>query len=239
MDAKRSRYERLLSAFEKERNSLTVSVSIGKNQLLATYKLAWIICQKKHPFSAAEDFMEFARLADPSSPVFSTAPDSRRTITRRIEDIADYVLNAELLPSICLSPYFCLMIDDSLDKATHEQCILMVRFIDIANTEVVSKFLSIVRINGTSNAKTIFEALNQHTVKLGLPTDKLICITTDLLCRDVETVLQNSFLKSGIPWRSSNTVIHKEVLGVESCFERDSFICGRNCYKSSWILQIQ
>ena len=52
------------------------STNIGRKQLLATYKLAWIICQKKHPFSAAEDFMEFARLADPDSPVFTGAPDA-------------------------------------------------------------------------------------------------------------------------------------------------------------------
>ena len=92
MDAKASRYERLLAAYEKERGSLVASTNIGRKQLLATYKLAWIICQKKHPFSAAEDFMEFARLADPDSPVFTAAPDSRRTITRRTEDIADYIL---------------------------------------------------------------------------------------------------------------------------------------------------
>ena len=68
-DAKASRYERLLAAYEKERGNLVASTNIGRKQLLATYKLTWIICQKKHPFSAAEDFV-FARLADPDSPVF-------------------------------------------------------------------------------------------------------------------------------------------------------------------------
>ena len=75
-----------LSAHTK---GILTPTTISKKQLLATYQLAWIICQKKHPFAAAEDFMEFARLADPDSPVFASAPDSRRTITRRIEDIAD------------------------------------------------------------------------------------------------------------------------------------------------------
>ena len=123
--------------------------------------------------------MEFARLADPDSPVFTAASDSRCTITRRTEELADYILRGELLPSIHQSPYFCLMLDDSLDKATHEQCLMMVRYIDVSVTEVTSKFLSIVRIQGTPDAKTIFEAVNQHAIKLGLPMEKLICITTD------------------------------------------------------------
>ena len=198
------------------------STNTGRKQLLATYKLAWIICQKKHPFSAAEDFMEFARLADPDSPVFTAAPDSRRTTTRRMEDIADYILRAELLPSIHQSPYFCLMLDDSLDKATHEQCLLMVRYINVSSIEVVSKFLSIVRIEGTPDAKTIFKTVNQRAVELGLPTDKLICITTDGAsvmqgCRNSVTtyILEkwNSFAFK------QHCVIHKEVLGVKSALK--------------------
>ena len=133
-DEKVSRYERLLAAYEKERHSIVASTNTGRKQLLATYKLAWIIC---HPLSAAEDFMEFARLADPDSSVFTAAPDSRHTTTKRMEDIADYILKAELLPSIHQSPHFCLMLDDSLDKATHKQCLLMVRYINVSSIEVV------------------------------------------------------------------------------------------------------
>ena len=86
--------------------------------------------------------MEFARLADPASQVFAAAPDSRRTIMRRVEDIANYLLRAELLPSAQQSPYFSLMLDDSLDKSTHEQCILMLRYVDFTVMEVVTKFLA-------------------------------------------------------------------------------------------------
>ena len=61
--------------------------------------------------------MEFTRLADPDSPVFSAAPDSHRTITRRTEEIhvADYILRAALLHNIHQSPCFCLVLDDSLE----------------------------------------------------------------------------------------------------------------------------
>ena len=183
---------------------------------------------KKHPFSAAEDFIEFARLADPDSPVFSAAPDSRRTITKRTEEIADCILRAELLPNIHHSPYFCLMLNDSLDKATHEQCLLMVTYIDVSTTEVVSKFLSIVCVEGTPNAKTIFEAVNQHAIELGLPTDKLICITTD--GASVMQGCRNSVTKYILEkWNfcafKQHCVIHKEVLGVKAALkELPSFV---------------
>ena len=98
------------------------------------------------------------------------------------------------------------MLDDSLDKATHEQCLLMVRYIDVSSTEVVSKFLSIVRIKGTPDAKTIFEAVNQCAIELGLPTDKLICITTDGV--SVMQGCRNSVTKYVLEeWNSSSTVL--------------------------------
>ena len=43
-DANASRYDRLFAAYEK--GSLVASTNIERKQLLATYKLAWIICQK-------------------------------------------------------------------------------------------------------------------------------------------------------------------------------------------------
>lgn len=55
------------------------------------------------------------------------------------------------------------MLDESFDKATHEQCLMMVRYINVSVTEVTSKFLSIVCI---PDAKTIFEAVNQHAWNL-------------------------------------------------------------------------
>ena len=137
------------------------------------------------------------------------------------------------------------MLDDSLDKATHDQCLMMVRYIDVSTTEVFSKFLSIVRIQRTPDAKIIFEAVNQRALDLGLPVDKLICITTD--GASVMQESRNSATKYILEkWYSlafkQHCVIHKEVLGSirsESCSEGTSFISGRNSVKSSRIFQIK
>ena len=104
--AKKNKYDRLLAAYESERNTIQQPTEANRKQILATYKLAYIICKHKHPFAAAEDFMEFARLADPNSSVFRGASASRRTITRRIEDTANYILRGELISSIEKSPFF-------------------------------------------------------------------------------------------------------------------------------------
>ena len=80
--AKSNKYDRLLAAYESERTVIRQPTEASRQQLLATYKLAYIICcKRKHPFAAAEDFMEFAKLADPDSQVFRCASASRRTIT--------------------------------------------------------------------------------------------------------------------------------------------------------------
>ena len=113
------------------------------------------------------------------------------------------------------------MLDHRLDKVTRGPCLLMVRYI-VSTTELVSKFLSNVRIEGTPNAKSIFEAVNQSAIELGLPTDKVICITTDGAsatqgCRNSVTkyILEN--------WNScafkQHCVIHKEVLGVRAALK--------------------
>ena len=103
---KSSKYERLLAAYESERGTIQKPTDVSKKQVLTSYKLAYIVCKNKHPFSAAVDFMEFARLADPESEIFSGACASRRTITQQIEEMADYILQKELISSLERSPFF-------------------------------------------------------------------------------------------------------------------------------------
>ena len=131
----------VLMNYLREDNPETYHVS--KRQVLASYKLAYILCKHKHPFSAVEDFVEFAKLADPESDVYSVATASCRTATRQIEEIAVYMLQKELISNLNVSPFFCLLLDDSLDKSTHEQCILMVRYVGFLSLEIETKFLGL------------------------------------------------------------------------------------------------
>ena len=148
--------------------------------------------------------------------MFAAAPDSRCTITRLVEDIANYLLRAELLPSVQKSPYFSLMLDGSLDNCIHEQCNLILRYVDFTVTEVVTKFFSIVCIQGTPDAKTIYEAVNKCAVEVGLPKENQVRITTDgAVIQENRNSVRKLILQE---WNEAafkqHCVVHKEVLGV-------------------------
>ena len=97
---------------------------------------------------------------------------------------------------------------------------MMVRYIDVSTTEVISKFLSIVRIQGTPDAKTIFEAVNQRAIDLGLPVDKLICISGASVMQGSRNSVTKYILEK---WNSlafkQHCVIHKEVFGVKAALK--------------------
>ena len=217
--SKSSKYDRLLAAYESERKTLLRPTDTSKKQVLASYKLAYIVCKHKHPFSAADDFIQFARLSDPESEVFIGASGSRRTVTCRIEEIAQYMLRKELISNLNNSPFFCLLLDDSLDKSTHEQCMLMVRYVNFSSLQIETNFLGIVRVVGTPNAATITDAIKLKIENdLSLPTQKVVCITTD-----GASVMQGSRSSVSVnilnAWNAmgfrQHCVIHKEVLGVK------------------------
>ena len=131
-----------------------------------------------------------------------------------VEDVANYLLRSELLPNVQNSLHFSLLLDDSLDKSTHE----MVHLPDFAVMEVVTKFLSIVRIQGIPDAKTIFEAVDKCAVEVGLPKENLVCITTDRA--SVMQGSRNSVTKFILKeWNDfafkQHCVVYKEVLGVK------------------------
>ena len=114
------------------------------------------------------------------------------------------------------------MLDNSLDKATHEQCVLLVRFIDFSLMEIVSKFLGIVHIEGTPNAETIFEAIDEYATTVTLPTEKTLCITTDgasVMCGSRNSVTRKALDKWNPTAFQQHCVVHKEVLCVKAALK--------------------
>lgn len=75
------------------------------------------------------------------------------------------------------------MVDDSTDSGTHEQRILSVRYVNVRLQSVVTHFLGLKRIEGHPNAETLYSAIMSVVGSEGsglcLPTDRLVCITTD------------------------------------------------------------
>ena len=114
------------------------------------------------------------------------------------------------------------MLDDSLDKATHEQCVLLVIFINFSLMQIVTKFPGIVHIEGTPNAETIFEALNEYATTVTLPTEKMLCITTDgasVMWGSRNSVTRKALDKWNPTDFKQHCVVHKEVLGVKAALK--------------------
>lgn len=98
----------------------------------------------------------------------------------------------------------------------------MIRCIDFSATEVISKFVGIVRIQGNPDAKTIFEAMNQCAMDYPQTNWYESWQTEPLWCGVVETVY---ILET---WNThafkQHYVIHKEVLGVKAAMKRNSYM---------------
>ena len=69
--------------YSKQRSTLTAALEPDKLLKLAPYKLAFVLGKDKLPYSCCESFIEFARAADPASPVFKLMAGSRDTTVRR------------------------------------------------------------------------------------------------------------------------------------------------------------
>ena len=87
--------------------------------------------------------------------------------------------------------------------------------------EIVSKFLGIVHIEGTPNAETIFEAIDEYATTVTLPTEKMLCITdgASLMCGSRNSVTRKALDKWNPTAFKQHCVVHKEVLGVKAALK--------------------
>jgi len=89
--------------------------------------------------------------------LFSDISLSRRTITRRIEEMSDDVQNR--LQATCRKlEYFSIALDESTDLRDTAQLAVFVRGVT-STVDVVEEFFQIIPMRGTCTGQDIFEAL--------------------------------------------------------------------------------
>ena len=98
--------------------------------------------------------VEFAVTTDLNSYVFRSITASRHTVTKRRMDLNQKVLVLEVLKKVNNSHSLSLMVDDSTDTETHEQMILYIRLVHLRLQSIVTKFLSVKKIENHTNAET-------------------------------------------------------------------------------------
>ena len=69
--------------------------------------------------------------------------------------------------------------DESTDKANHAQAIIYARFVDVESCCISTKFLAILRIEGSPDALKLFTVLNGFVEARDLPKQKLVSFSSD------------------------------------------------------------
>ena len=102
---------------------------------------------------------------------------SRRTVTRRITDLAADVRNQCVIK--CKEyEYFSVAVDESTDAKDNAQLAIFIRGIN-SDFAVFEEFLELVPLKSTTTGVDIFEAVKSSLEKFKLVPLKLVSVTTD------------------------------------------------------------
>ena len=158
----------------------TLTSSLQPAALLgeATYKLGMTLVKHHKPVSFAEPMVNWAASCDPESRIFKNMPKSRQTISTRILDLSQYI-ESETLSGLHEAPAWSLLMDESMDSADHAQAVLYVRYPDITNECVVTKFLTILRVEGSPTAENLYQTTNDFIESKSIVKEKLVSFTSD------------------------------------------------------------
>ncbi|KAI6647517.1 General transcription factor II-I repeat domain-containing protein 2-like [Oopsacas minuta] len=102
---------------------------------------------------------------------------SRRTITRRVEEISADLhgqVKDECRDCIC----FSLALDESTDTKDTAQLLIFIRTIDF-NFKILEELASMEPLKSTTTGTDLLKAVNVCIGKLGISWDKLVSVTTD------------------------------------------------------------
>ncbi|XP_065663055.1 zinc finger BED domain-containing protein 5-like [Hydra vulgaris] len=134
-----------------------------QNIVEASYKVSYIIAQKKKAHTLAEEVIlpctkEIVRLLFGEEAVkkIDNIPLSNTTVKRRITDISSNI-KENVINEIKESPYFSIQLDDSTDVSSMAQLIVFCRYIH--NNKFKEEFLFSSFLETTTKAADILEIM--------------------------------------------------------------------------------
>ncbi|XP_035242994.1 general transcription factor II-I repeat domain-containing protein 2B-like [Anguilla anguilla] len=139
------------------------------------------IAKNSKPFSEGEFVKEClvdsaALLCPEKKEAFEHVPLSRRTVTRRIEDIA-VNLELQLQRDVANFDFFSLALDESCDVRDTAQLLVFVR--GITDFKITEELAAMRSMKGTTTGSDLFTEVNACMDTLGLKWDRLTGVTTD------------------------------------------------------------
>ena len=149
-----------------------------RTSLMISHKIA----KNSKPFSDGEFVKEClvdssALLCPDKKEEFENVSLSRRTVTRRVEDIAEN-LELQLRDRARHFDFFSLALDESCDIRDTAQLLVFLRGIT-SDFKVTQELAAVRSMKGTTTGSDLFTEVSASMDKLGLTCDRLIGVTTD------------------------------------------------------------
>lgn len=166
--------EALLAKLQKQQGLFTRLHSSREGAVMTSFVISHKIAKRSKPFADGEFvkdcLVESATLLCPEKKdTFNLVPLSRRTVTRRIEDIAEN-LELQLRTTVDTFDFFSVALDESCDVRDTAQLLVFVRGItkDLTLTEELAAVRS---MKDTTTGSDLFVEVNACFDKLGLNWD--------------------------------------------------------------------
>lgn len=181
-DAERAQTSEALLAQLQIRQGFFTKLHTSRDAATRTsFVISHKIAKKSKPFSEGEFITEclvdsVALICPEKKEAFEEVPLSRRTVTRRFEDIAGN-LELQLQSEVANFDFFFLALEESSDVRDTAQLLIFVCW--IMNFKITEELAAVRSMKGTTTGSDLFMEVKVCMDTLGLKWDRLTGVTTD------------------------------------------------------------